>query len=268
MAIITVSRGSFSGGTSLAKCVADKLGYRLLARVELAEAAARYGVPEDKLSNAIYEKPGIWERFHSERTRYLAYVRAALINAVKDDNVVYHGLAGHFLLEGVPHVLKVRVIANMEYRINAAIERSNMTRDDAIQTIKTLDDRRARWTKFLYHVDWSDPASYDMVINLDRITLDGACDIVCIKAGKPELQATPESKKAMDDLALSAEVRAIIAANAANKDIADDGVAIEAKSGVITIKGTVRSSDAEKIRAIIKAVPGVKDISNKIQPSR
>ena len=47
MAIITISRGTFSGGQSLAEYVAGKLGYRCLAREVLIEAARQYGVDEE-----------------------------------------------------------------------------------------------------------------------------------------------------------------------------------------------------------------------------
>ncbi len=266
MAIITISRGTFSGGRDLAERVAERLGYRCLPRVALYEAANRYGVSEEKLSRAISEAPHLWERLSSEKARYLACARAALLNEVKDDNVVYHGLAGHFLLKGVPHILRVRVIANMEFRTKAAMDRGHPTEEDAIQVIRTMDDKRARWTKFLYHIDWNDPSSYDLVINLDQISLSSACEVVCYAVSLDGFRTTPEWRKTMDDLVLSTEVRAVIAANAASKNIADAGIEIEADEGVVTVGGTVASlGDADKIREIVRTIPGVKEIDSKMR---
>ncbi len=263
MAIITISRGTFSGGQSLAACVAEKLGYRCIPRIALYEAAKRYGVSDEELSKAISETPGILERLSSERARYLACARAALVREVKDDNVVYHGLAGHLLLKGVPHVLRIRIIANMEFRIKAAMERSRFRRKEAIDYIKKLDERRVRWTKFLYKVEWSDPSLYDLVINLDHISLSSACEMVCHAVSLDEFKTTPAWQKIMADLVLSTEVRAIIATN---KGIADSGLEVEADGGVITLGGTVGSlQDADKIREIAGAVPGVEAINSKMQ---
>src|SRR5919197_611039 len=50
MSIITISRGSFSGGQALAERVAQRLGYSCLSREVLVEAAATYGVPESTLA--------------------------------------------------------------------------------------------------------------------------------------------------------------------------------------------------------------------------
>jgi cytidylate kinase len=266
MAIITISRGTFSGGQNLAECVAEKLGYRCIARQVLVEAAREYGVPLDKLSKALAEPPGFLERLTTERAHYLAYIRATLCKEVKDNNVVYHGHAGHLLLVGLPYVLRVRVIANMEFRIKAAMERRKLNREGAIEFIKKVDEQRVRWTKFLYHVDWTDPSLYDIIINFELLSLSSACDIVSHAVSLDEFKITPESQKVMDDLLLSTEVRAIIASNGASKGFADAGVEIETNGGIVTIGGTVGSlEDADKIRDVVRKIPGVKEIDSKMQ---
>lgn len=263
MAIITISRGTFSGGQSLAQCAAEKLGYRCVPRVALHEAAKRYGVSDEELSKATSETPGILERLSSERARYLACARAALVREVKDDNVVYHGLAGHFLLQGVPHVLRVRVIANMEFRIKGAMERTKLNRKEALEYLRKADEKRIKWTRFLYHVDWHDPSLYDITINLEHISLNNACEILCNVVTMDKFVTSPEWRKTMDDLVLSTEVRAIVAMS---KGIADSGLEVSADGGTVTLAGTAGSlQDADRIREIAKAVPGVKAINSKMQ---
>jgi cytidylate kinase len=263
VAIITISRGTFSGGRDLAECVANKLGYRCIPRIVSYEAAKKYGVSDEELTKAISELPGLLDRMGSERARYIACLRAALVNEVKTDNVVYHGLAGHFLLQGIPHVLKVRVIADIEFRIKGAMERTRLTRKEAIDYIKKTDEKRSRWTKFLYHVDWHDPSIYDIILNLENISIDSACEILARAVTLDEFKTTPEWRKTMDDMVLSTEVRARIAMN---KNIADSGLEVSADRGFITLEGIVASlQDADKIRETAKAVPGVKAINSKMQ---
>lgn len=263
MAIVTISRGTFSGGQSLAECVAEELGYRCISREVLVDAAREYGVAEQRLSKALSEKPGILEGMKLERIHYLAYIRAALCKEVKDDRVVYHGHAGHLLLRGVPHVLRVRVIANMEFRIKAAMEAQQLSREEAIHYIRRVDDERTKWTKFLYHEEWSNASLYDIVINLEQISLSGACEIVCLAAGLEEFQVTPESQRSMDDLILSTGVRAAIAADGS---VADGGLEIEAEGGVITLGGVVGSlEDADKIRTMVHSMPGVMEVNSRMR---
>ncbi len=134
MAIITISRGTFSGGKTLAECLGKALRYRLLSREELVQATARrFGLSQDELAAALSHKPGFLDRQRLTKRSYVLCVQAELASAVQGDNVVYHGQAGHLLLKKVPHHLRLKVVADMEYRINAAMERTDYTRDRAIQ---------------------------------------------------------------------------------------------------------------------------------------
>ena len=260
VSIITVSRGSFSGGMSLAESVAKKLGYKCVSREVLTEAASRYGVDEDALRKALEDKPGMLERMTLERVHHMVCIRGALLQEAKDDNLVYHGLAGHLLLQGVPHVLKVRVVADMEFRIKSAMQRNGLGRDEAIRYIKKVDDERERWTRFLYHVDWRDPSLYDLVINLDRMSLDSACELVCGATKLEDYRATPEWDTLRNDLVLAAALRARIAVDKATRN-SDREVEITSKAGVVTIGGKVNSLvDAENMEKVIRGEPGVKDV--------
>jgi cytidylate kinase len=266
MAIITVSRGTFSGGQQLAERVAEKLGYHCISREEVvAEAARQYGVKEKKLYEVLMKKPGVLERVvgnTTERFRYLACVRAALCKEAHADNIVYHGNAGHMLLNGVNHLIRVRVIAGMEFRTAAVMERFHLSREQALELIHKTDEERSIWTMFLYHVDWKAPSLYDLTINLNHIDFNGACDIVCHMAGMKKYQTTPETQKAMDDLVLSSNVKAKIALH---KEISDGNISIEADGSTITIFGTVGSIfDADRVRMIAREVSGVEEINSKM----
>ena len=63
MAIITISRGSYSRGKEVAEKLAQDLGYQVLSRDILLEASERFNIPEIKLVRAIHDAPSIFERF-------------------------------------------------------------------------------------------------------------------------------------------------------------------------------------------------------------
>jgi cytidylate kinase len=263
MAIITISRGTFSGGQKLAECIAAKLGYRCISREVLVETAQEFGVSEDKLLEALTKKPWLLERLTRARDRYLAYIRATLLKEVRDENVVYHGLAGHLLLKDVPHVFRIKVIANMEFRVKNAMERNNFSREEALQYIREVDEGRARWTRFIYDVDWNDPNLYDLVVNLDQITIESACEVVCHLSSMEGYQRSDLSKKIIADMVLATHLRALIAAD---NNISDRGVEVAADAGVVTVSGTVESiAEADRIRNIVRMEPGVAEIDSKLR---
>ncbi|MFY9728823.1 MAG: cytidylate kinase family protein, partial [Bryobacteraceae bacterium] len=126
MAIITVSRGTFSGGKALAERLSKRLGYRCINRDMLVRKAATSRVSEHDLRAALELPPAFPGRFNHTRYVYLALIQAALTEEVRSGCAVYHGLAGHLLLKGAPGLLRLRIIAPMEYRIRMAQERLNL----------------------------------------------------------------------------------------------------------------------------------------------
>ena len=86
-----------------------------------------YNLSESILEQAIHDAPGILKRLKHKEEKYIAFIKSALLNHLKEDNVVYHGLAGHFFVQDVPHALKVRVLADMEDRIQLEIEQTAST---------------------------------------------------------------------------------------------------------------------------------------------
>lgn len=265
MAIITISRGTFSSGQSIAEHVAKKLGYRCVNREALLEIARLYNVFEE-LFKAFEATPdaSVNVELNIARKRYLASLRAALMNLAKNDYLVYNGYIGHFLLQGIPNIIRVRINTSVEFRTNELIEREQISKEEAVKYIAGEDEERNRWTRFLYHTKWDDPALYDIVINLDYMPIHVACDILCHAANLEAYKSNAESRKKMEDLALSSQLKAIVANT---KDISGgEDLKIEADAGVVTIRGTVKSlADIERVKMIVAKMPGIEDINSQME---
>jgi cytidylate kinase len=210
MSIITISRGSYSRGKEVAERVAQSLGYECLSRDILLEASERFNIPEIKLIRAIHDAPSILERFTYSKEQYVAYLRAALLRHIQKDNVVYHGLAGHFMLKDLPHVLKVRILADLEDRVKEEMKRENISADEARRILVKDDEERRKWSIKVMGVDTWDPSLYDLVIHIKCITVDDAVDLIKCAVKGSCFQTTPESQKLMDEMSLAARVEATL----------------------------------------------------------
>lgn len=210
MAIITVSRGSYSLGARVAERVASRLGYSCLARDVLLEASQEFNVPELTLVKAIEDPPSVLDRITHGKARYVAYIRAALLKHFCEDNLVYHGLAGHFFLQGIRHAIKVRVLASLEDRVAIVMARDAVDEREARQVLARSDRARRQWGLHLYGIDTEDPALYDLVLHVDTMGIDGAAELVCTLAGQAVYRTTAESQAALEDLALGATVEAVL----------------------------------------------------------
>ncbi len=259
MCVITISRGSFSGGKTLAECLSAKLGYRCLDRETVAERAAASGIAQDELLDALLKPPGFLERFQHKRYQYLALFQAALAEEVQTGKVIYHGNAGQLLLKGAYPVLKVRVIAPIEKRIAMLQERLKMGRNEAVKYIERVDRDRQNWTSFLYGVNWEDPILYDLVINLDVIEIAEACEIVATAARQQKcFEFTAQCQRQMEDLAIASRVRANIAINAPTSHLE---LEVSSRLGRVAIRGRVTGTDElEEIKRVARAVRGVAEL--------
>jgi len=211
MAIITISRGSYSKGKEVAEKVAARLGYECISREVLLDASGRFDIPEVKLIRAIHDAPSILERFSQGKQAYIAYIRSALARRAQKGNVVYHGLAGHLLLKGIPHILKVRIIANLEDRVKSEMSREKISEEEARSLILRDDQERRKWTRGLYGLDPWDSALYDLVVHIHKLTVDDAVAFICEAAKLKQFEATPEARRKMDDLVTACEVKAALA---------------------------------------------------------
>lgn len=256
MSIITISRGTFSGGKLLAECVADKLGFRCVDRDVIVERAAAYGVSQEELRDALQKPPTFLDRFKHKRYLYLVLIQAALTEEVRTGKAVYHGNAGHLLLKGGgAHILRTRIIAPLEFRVRMAQQRLKMSRAEVIDYIQKMDQERRKWTQYLYGVDWGDPALYDMVLNLEYVDVSEACEIIAATVRQRCFEFTPECQAMMDDLALASRLRANLAINPATSHLELD---VNAHGGRVSIKGRLSSlDDLAEVERMAKETPGL-----------
>lgn len=257
MSIISISRGSGSGGLLLATQVAETLGYEAVSREDIVAEATRFGVGEEEVREALLKPPNLWNRFSHQRDRYLAFMQATLCQKVKDGGVVYHGNAGHLLLPGVAHILCVRLIAPIGFRVTLLQERMKMEEEEARAHIEKVDRDREHWTRFLYGVDWLDPHLYDLCINLRTMSLDDAAGLVIRAARSPAFQPTDESRQAMADLVLASRVRAALAVDGRTMGAE---LEVRASGDEVVLRGRLRP--ASLVDAVLEVVEGVEGVAH------
>jgi cytidylate kinase len=233
MPIITISRGSYSRGKEVAEKLCAKLGYVCVSREIILKASEHFNTPEIKLIRAIHDAPSILNRFTYGKERYIAFIREALLHYLQKDNVIYHGLAGHFFVQGVSHALKVRIMVDLEDRVVEEMRRrEGVSADEARKTLMRDDEERRRWSRHLYGIDTLDPSLYDMVIHIKSFTPDDAVEIIAQAANRPSFQATPASQKAIDTLFLAAQVQAALV-----EELPSASVGVENGEIVVSTKG-------------------------------
>ena len=263
MGIVTISRGSYSKGKEIAEKVAQELGYTCVSRDILLEASEQYNIPEIKLVRALHDAPSVLQRFTFGKEKYVAFIEEAFLRHMQKDNIVYHGLAGHFFLKNVRHSLKVRILADMEDRIRLEMEREKISKEEAQHVLKKDDYERNKWAMALYGVDTANSFQYDLVLHIGKITVSDAVDIICYTARLPNFQTTDESRKILDSIVLAAKAKVEIV-----KDWPP--VSVCSENGVVFVDTKCKMQQEQeviaKIEEAVKRVPGVKEVRVSTHP--
>lgn len=264
MSIITISHASYSGGAEIAEKVAATLNYRCADREVLIEASRRYGIPEAKYEEILATEGHWWERWLESLRLYRITLQAAMCEVAQGGSVVYYGRAGQELFPGVTHVLKVLIVAPIEYRMQEVKARKGLEGESARHFLKELDRVRSRRLRALFNADWLDPVGYDLVLNSSRIGTESAARVITELVRGREFQPTAESEKAFQNLTTTSRVQAALITSPKTRNII---LNVRSDSGQVTVSGILADPDLEKeIVRIAKGVAGVAEVITDIEP--
>lgn len=263
MSIITISRGSYSKGKRIAEELAKNLGYDCISRDILLEASQNFNIPEIKLVRALHDAPSILNRFTHGKEMYINFIREAFLEHIKQDNVVYHGLAGHFFIQGVPNILKVRILANIENRVREEMKRENIDEKKARYLLIKDDEERRKWGMNLYGIDTKDSSLYDVVLHIDNLKTDDAIEILTDIAKRSCFRSTPESMSIINDLYIAAKAQSIISGQIPSAEI-------KCKNSIlfVTIETdlSLEKEVSDKVKNMLKDLEGINEIRVHVIP--
>lgn len=263
MGVITISRGSYSKGKEIAEKLSNNLNYECISRDLLLEASAQFNIPELKLVRAIHDSPSFLEHFGHRKEKYITYLREAFLAHIKKDNIVYHGLAGHFFIKDIPNILKVRIIANIEDRVQEEMRRENISAKDARGVLTKDDEERRKWSRYLFGIDTKDSSLYDVVLHIDNLQVDDAVEILTDISQRSCFQTTDETRMMLNDAYLTAKAYSIIYGKipAAEVKCTNGIILVEIETSL-----ALEQEFTRKAINLLEKVDGVKEVKVNIIP--
>jgi CheY-like chemotaxis protein/cytidylate kinase len=265
MSVITIFSASHCGDDDVVRGVAQVLKYQVATDAVLDLAAQKFGVPRDKLDRAMRGPASMFNAFTREKERHAVYIKAALAEVLKQDNVVCGGYAVQFAPRTVAHVLRVCLTATPEFRAAQAVKQGAAGSDrEAARLIARDDTNASRWAQDLHDVGPWHKSLYDIRVPMHEKSVEQAVALIVENAQKPGVQTTEDSVAAMADFSLAAQVHlALVKEGHFDVDVVcADGVAT-----VIINKHVMRLEPFEKeLSAIARRVPGVQEARAKVGP--
>lgn len=261
MALLLISRGSFSGGQLISQCLSETTGMRCLTREDLTAEVNSHGELANRVVTSMAKAAQDYGQFSALRRPYKILMQRALLEYVRQGDVAYFGYSGHLLLPGISHAVRVRIIAPQQLRIDLLMKREPLTEEQARERIRQVDEERSRWTRFMYGKNLKDPELFDFCINLERVSFPTACCMLTNLADQSDFKATSKSLADVENRYLSVCVLAALLDNPKTFELE---VGATADNGCITLEGPyLDETDRTSLLSLARTVSGVTEIQYK-----
>lgn len=182
---VAISREAGSRGTTIARMVSEILGWQVFDHDTL-DYLAQNDTARTQLLADVPPEARRWADEQFSRLQHargmttegdaIRLIRLVLMVAARG-NAVIVGRAAGFLLPPET-TIHVRIVAPLEARVAYMAQELRLTRPEAVEEVRARDERRALFLKRMVSATASDPIAYDVVVNSDRLGVEGAAQFV------------------------------------------------------------------------------------------
>jgi cytidylate kinase len=198
--LVTITRQYASGGSEIARLVVERLGWTLIDNEFVDQVARMAGVSPDDVARRDERAPGLLERLartlavaspemfistggspppvETDEELIVTMTERVIAEAASEGRVVLVGRGAQAVLATRANALHVYVIASKPFRKKVAVERLGVDPAKVDRIIDETDQHRDQYVKTHYGRDRQDLTQYDMVLNAERLTFDGAAELI------------------------------------------------------------------------------------------
>lgn len=262
MAIITISRQIGSEGETLAAMLSEKLAYARIDKQTVESYFVQHGLSQKTFEKLDERQSTFWDFFSMNQGLYKNVLAMAIYESVRKGRAVVLGRGGQILLQRVPGVLHIRVIAPREVRLKRIQERFSCDSKDAKHILQNSDHERGGYLKSFFKHDWDDPEHYDLVINTAGLSLNAVSRVV--ETAVSDVDGTEESatEAKITDLLISQKVIYQLLYGA---KLEVRNLRVDTNRGVTSIMGVVNSErEKEECTSVARETAGVKEVVDQI----
>lgn len=192
--IITINRELGSGGRTVGRKLAEKLGVEYFDKAVIKALQERYNLSVEQIEQLKGQETSWWEEFKRKmtfsdseydlnrtdiETEDVFRAETQVLKALaKDQSCVIAGRTACYVFRDNPNHLSVFIQASMPCRMARVAREQNMSKEEARLTIDKVDKMRENYVREFTGTSRYDTRNYQLVINMDEINEDDAVELI------------------------------------------------------------------------------------------
>ena len=199
--VITINRELGSGGRTVGRKLAEKLGVEFFDKALIKTMEEKYNLTVEEIEKLKGRQIYWWEDFakvmrigepeirqyedklgkepEKLTTENVFKAETEILEGIaEEESCVLAGRCGFFVFRNHPNHLSIFIQASMPFRLERLMRKRNMTEGEARQTIAKVDKMRENYVKKFTGTSRYDTRNYDLVIKADGKTEDEIVDII------------------------------------------------------------------------------------------
>jgi cytidylate kinase len=265
MPLIAMTREMGSLGKDVALGIAQQMNRRVVYHEIIDQLADKMRLRKSHVERFLDGRSGFWERMTTDQTSLSIFTADETFRILRNGSAgVIRGWGTAHLLRGVPHVIRVRVCAPHETKVERMMERLATDKREAVENeIEMSEEAHTAITRRHFGINWREAEHYDLVLCTERLSVDECVDEIECALKHKRFQETSASMRMVENLALQWSVRAALRCSARTTSL---NVAVECDNGHTILRGIVDAHEQAVAAGEVAAnVTGVKSLVNELR---
>ena len=195
--VITINREVGSGGRTVGRIVAEKLGVKYCDKAVIDGLTQKFGLSTERIEEIKAQKKSWWNDINNYYQTLVNSATMPMEAEVKLDNAtmfetekhilqdlaahescVVAGRTGFMVFCEWPNHMNVFIQASMEHRVKRVMRRQQVNEQEARDIIARMDATREAYIKKYEDTSRYDTRNYQLVISMDDLTEEDAAEII------------------------------------------------------------------------------------------
>ncbi len=195
--VITINREVGSGGRTVGRKLAEKLGVKYCDKAVIEGLTTKFGLTAERIEDIKAQKKSWWNDITNYYNTLVNSADMPMEAETKLDNAsmfetekrilqelatqsscVVAGRTGFMVFREWPNHLNIFIQASLEHRIQRVMRRQNVSEQEARNIIEKIDTGRETYIRKYEDTSRYDTRNYQLVISMDDLSEDDAVEVI------------------------------------------------------------------------------------------